>query len=93
VQKTEFLNVVAILNANGVSAVNVPAKLEGVAFGPDMVIKGVNKHTLFIVNDNDFLSSVNGVNNPNQFFVFAVDESDLFGYAPQKIRNEDNKDD
>ncbi|MDP3837921.1 MAG: esterase-like activity of phytase family protein, partial [Methylococcales bacterium] len=90
VQKTEFLNVVAVLNANGITAANVPAKLEGVAFGPDIVIKGLNKHTLFIVNDNDFLPSVNGVNNPNQFFVFAVDESDLFGYAPQKIRNEGN---
>ena len=85
VQKSEFLNVLAILSANGISSVNVPAKLEGVAFGPDIVIKGVNKHTLFIANDNDFLPSVNGVNNPNQFFVFSVDEADLFTYAPQKL--------
>jgi hypothetical protein len=88
VKKQEFLDVLARLNANGITADKVPAKLEGVAFGPDMVIKGVNKHTLFIANDNDFLSSVpsvGGVNNPNQFFVFAIDESDLFGYAPQQI--------
>jgi hypothetical protein len=90
VQKTEFLNVLAILNANGVTATNVPAKLEGVAFGSDIVINGVNKHTLFVVNDNDFLPSVGGINNPNQFFVFAIDESDLFGYAPQNIHNDDD---
>jgi hypothetical protein len=90
VKKQEFLDVLTILKANGISADKVPAKLEGVAFGPDIVIKGVNKHTLFIANDNDFLPSVNGVNNPNQFFVFSIDESDLFGYLPQKIRHEND---
>ncbi|MDD5275060.1 MAG: esterase-like activity of phytase family protein [Methylovulum sp.] len=83
--KTEFLNVLTTLNANGITSDNVPAKLEGVAFGPDMVIDGKNKHTLFIANDNDFLPSINGVNNPNQFFVFSVDEADLPNYAPQVI--------
>lgn len=83
--KTEFLNVLTTLNANGITSDNVPAKLEGVAFGPDMVINGVNKHTLFIANDNDFLPTVNGVDNPNQFFVFSVDESDLPNYVPQAI--------
>lgn len=92
VKKQEFLNVLAVLNANGITADKVPAKLEGVAFGPDLVIKGVNKHTLFIANDNDFLPSVGGVNNPNQFFVFSVDESDLFTYEPQKIAPASNDD-
>jgi hypothetical protein len=86
VQKQEFLDVVASLNLQGITAANVPAKLEGVAFGPDMVIDGVNKHTLFIVNDNDFLPTVNGVNNPNQFFVFTIDESDLNSFSAQKIK-------
>jgi hypothetical protein len=90
VKKQEFLDVLAILKANGVLADKVPAKLEGVAFGPDVVIKGVNKHTLFIANDNDFLPSVGGVNNPNQFFVFSIDESDLFSYLPQKIHGEND---
>lgn len=90
VKKQEFLDVVASLNAHGVTAANVPAKLEGVAFGPDMIIKGVNKHTLFIANDNDFLPSVGGINNPNQFFVFAIDEADLFGYTPQNIHHEND---
>ena len=86
VQKQEFLDVVANLNLHGITADYVPAKLEGVAFGPDMVIDGVNKHTLFIVNDNDFLPTVNGVNNPNQFFVFSINESDLNSFSAQMIK-------
>ena len=50
-----------------------------------MVINGVNKHTLFIANDNDFLPTVDGINNPNQFFVFSIDESDLSSFSAQKI--------
>jgi hypothetical protein len=45
----------------------------------------VNKHTLFIANDNDFLPTVGGINNPNQFFVFSIDESDLNSFLPQAI--------
>ena len=93
VQKHEFLNVLASLNANGITADNIPAKLEGVAFGPDLVIKGVNKHTLFIANDNDFLPSVGGINNPNQFFVFSIDESDLNSFVPQQIVQSAHNDD
>ena len=85
VQKEEFLDVVASLNLHGITSDYVPAKLEGVAFGPDMVINGVNKHTLFIANDNDFLPTVDGINNPNQFFVFSIDESDLSSFSAQKI--------
>ena len=85
VQKEEFLDVVASLNLHGITSDHVPAKLEGVAFGPDMVINGVNKHTLFIANDNDFLPTVDGINNPNQFFVFSIDESDLSSFSAQKI--------
>ena len=93
VQKQEFLNVLASLKANGITADNIPAKLEGVAFGPDLVIKGVNKHTLFIANDNDFLPSVGGINNPNQFFVFSIDESDLNSFVPQQIVQSTHNDD
>lgn len=85
VQKQEFLDVLASLNSHGITADHVPAKLEGVAFGPDMVINGVNKHTLFIANDNDFLPTVDDINNPNQFFVFSIDESDLSSFTAQKI--------
>jgi hypothetical protein len=44
------------------------------------------KHTLFIANDNDFTGTVtdslhpSGIDNPNQFFVFAIDARDLPTY-------------
>jgi hypothetical protein len=99
VSKTLFVDVLAKLNANDILSTHVPAKLEGVAFGPDIVINGVNKHTLFIANDNDFLSTVDGIDNPNQFFVFSIDESDLNSFSAQKIihsthdENGENEDD
>jgi hypothetical protein len=93
VGKTQFLDVLAVLNAHGVASDMVPAKLEGVAFGPDMVVDGINKHTLFIANDNDFLPTVNGIENPNQFFVFSVDEASLPTFEPQHLRSSDDDDD
>jgi hypothetical protein len=70
----------ATLNANGITSDKIPTKLEGVAFAPP-----INQHTLFIANDNDFLPSVSGVVNPNQFFVFSVEETDLPNFVPQAI--------
>lgn len=99
VSKTLFVDVLAKLNENGIPSTHVPAKLEGVAFGPDIVINGVNKHTLFIASDNDFLPTVDGIDNPNQFFVFSIDESDLSSFSSQKIipsrndEDEENDDD
>ena len=40
VSKTLFVDVLAKLNANGIPSTHVPAKLESVAFGPDIVING-----------------------------------------------------
>ena len=75
-----FLDLRAALNAKGITDDKIPAKLEGAAFGDDIVIGGVTKHTLYIANDNDFLAaSPKGLDNPNQWFVFAFDESDLGG--------------
>ncbi len=85
VSKTLFLDVVAALNANGITSDKIPAKLEGAAFGPDLVADNVSKHTLFIACDNDFLPSVNGIDNPNQFFVFTIDGADLPHFVPQSI--------
>ena len=64
---------------------------KGLAFGQDVVIDGVIKHTLCVVNDNDFTATATvtvggvavAVENPNQFFVFAFDSADLPGFAPQ----------
>lgn len=98
VGKTLFLDVVAKLNAAGIDSYFIPSKLEGVAFGQDVVIDGVRKHTLYIANDNDFLATIadplkqpgdptrGTVANPNQFYVFAFGDEDLPGYVPQRIQ-------
>jgi hypothetical protein len=91
VSKTLFLDIVQVLNAHGISSNDIPAKLEGVAFGPDVTIEGATRHTLFVANDNDFVGTVtdslhpNGVANPNMFFVFAFSAADLPSYVPQQI--------
>src|SRR5262249_47049402 len=54
--KTLFLDVVAALNAHGIRSQDIPAKLEGLAFGPDITMGGETRHTLFIANDNDYIA-------------------------------------
>jgi hypothetical protein len=91
--KVQFLDIVTALNAHGISNRDIPAKLEGIAFGPDVVLNGVSKHTLFVANDNDFVGHLvdslhpNGADNPNRFFVFAFDATDLPTYVPQSFAN------
>lgn len=93
VNKTLFLDIVQVLTANGISAGNIPAKIEGVAFGPDIREGQTTLHTLWIANDNDFLQTVadangNQIPNPNQFFVFGFTNADLNGsiFVPQQFR-------
>ncbi len=70
VSKSLFLDIVAVLTANGITADVIPPKLEGLAFGPD--VSGGTTHTLWVSNDNDFLQDFGGTEaNPNQFFVFG----------------------
>jgi hypothetical protein len=89
--KTLFLDVVAALTAHGFAVTDIPAKLEGITFGPDIVQNGVSRHTLFVSNDNDYLGTFaddghpTGGDNPNRWFVFALDESDLPTYQPQLL--------
>lgn len=90
VSKALFLDVVSSLNAHAIASTDIPAKLEGLAFGPDVVIGGMTKHTLFIANDNDFTATVGSMANPNNFIVFAFDSADLPGLVPQKIRLDDD---
>ena len=92
VSKTLFLDIVQVLTANGIDAGDIPAKIEGVAFGRDVWNNGW-VHTLWIANDNDFLQTVpdasgNLVPNPNQFFVFSFTDADLGGskFVPQHVR-------
>jgi len=97
VGKTPFLDIVAKLNAAGIDSLDIPSKIEGLAFGQDVVINGVTKHTLYVANDNDFLAAIADphkfpgdptrgmVANPNRFYVFAFGDEDLPGYVAQKI--------
>jgi len=90
--KTLFLDLVAALTAHGIAPENIPAKLEGLAFGPDIRMGGALRHTLFVANDNDFIGHVMdshhpaGIDNPNTFFVFAIDPALLPGFEHQRIR-------
>jgi hypothetical protein len=86
-----FLDIVSVLNAHGIGSNDIPAKLEGIAFGPDVDVNGVTKHTLFVANDNDFVGTVTdsnhpaGIDNPNRFFVFGVDAADVPAFLPQQL--------
>ena len=100
VSKTLFLDVVASLTAPSTSMdpKQIPAKLEGLALGPDVWNGTTKLHTLWIANDNDFLSAVDDgsgtgstFDNPNQFFVFGFTDADLAGsvLVPQQFRRFD----
>jgi hypothetical protein len=90
VNKSLFLDIVKVLGANGIPADQVPAKIEGLAFGPHVNKGGVTTHTLWVANDNDFLQDFGGAGaNPNNFFVFGFTDTDLAGsqYVPQQFRS------
>ena len=82
--KSQFLDIKAALNAAGITDAMIPAKLEGMAFGADVMVGGLLKHTLFMANDNDFLGTVTvsgggSVSYDNQFFAFAFGNDALAG--------------
>jgi Esterase-like activity of phytase/Collagen triple helix repeat (20 copies) len=89
--KKLFLDLVAALTGAGVPATQIPAKIEGLAFGPDVVIGGVLNHTLYVANDNDFVPAVAG---PNRWYVFAFSDGDLAGnglsFVPQAVTERSN---
>lgn len=83
ITKTLALDMVATLTAHGITADKIPAKIEGISFGQDVVINGVTKHTIYVANDNDF---VPGVSGPNNFYVFAATDAELGAtYVAQNI--------
>ena len=88
VPKALFLDVVTVLNAHGITSDKIPAKIEGLAFGQDVVIGGRIKHTLYVANDNDYNAVFSGLDNPNAWFVFAFDDTDLPGFTPQQLKRE-----
>jgi len=91
VNKNLVLDVKAMLIDAGVAAKDIPAKIEGMAFGDDVSFNGSTLHTLWIANDNDFLNSItdnkhpNGFANPNNFYVFGFSDTDLENYTPQHV--------
>lgn len=91
VAKSLFIDLVAQFNAHGIASADIPAKLEGLTFGPDVRIAGAWKRTLFASTDNDFLPAItdtghpDGIANPNQFFVFAVDASAMPRFDGQAV--------
>jgi len=97
VGKSLFLDIVAVLTAPPISMdpKQIPAKLEGISFGPD-ITEGENQiHTFWVANDNDFENVVDTGNgdgttfdNPNQFFVFGFTDADLGG---SKLVQQDQK--
>ena len=78
-----FLDIRALLNANGITDANIPSKLEGAAFGDDVTVGANTFHTLILANDNDFTS----VAGDNKFFVIGFKDTDLGGavYLPQSV--------
>lgn len=74
VTKTLVLDMVKSLGAQGIAASQIPAKIEGMAFGADVTYNGELLHTLFIANDNDFVQSIAG---NNQFFVYGLSDATL----------------
>jgi hypothetical protein len=82
VTKSLVLDLVKAFNDNGIISTQIPAKIEGLAFGQDVLLNGVLEHTLFVANDNDFVANVAG---PNRFFVFAFTDSDLPGFVQQQL--------
>jgi hypothetical protein len=87
VPKSLVLDAVAVLRANGIAPAQIPAKIEGMAFGADVVDNGVLMHTLYVTNDNDFVRASAG---DNQFYVFGISDADLndvgASYSAQQFR-------
>jgi len=72
--KTQLVDFVAMLKAAGFTDTQIPAKLEGLTFGDDLVEGGVTYHTMLLANDNDF---VPGVAGDNKFYMFRFTDADL----------------
>jgi hypothetical protein len=72
--KTLVMDPLALLKAAGFADTQVPAKIEGMSCGDDVVEGGTTYHTLYLANDNDFVSGVAG---DNKFYAFRFTDADL----------------
>lgn len=78
VSKSLFFDLVKLLNAKGITSDQIPAKIEGIAFGDDIIENGITKHVAYITNDNDFVPGVAGTNN---FYAVSFTDAELSGSA------------
>jgi hypothetical protein len=79
VKKTLFLD---LLDPRlGLAGRSFPPRIEGLAFGPDVVVAGRRRHTLYVTSDNDYEGD-----EPSEILVFALDDEDLPGFKPQRFR-------
>jgi hypothetical protein len=67
VSKSTFIDLLD--PAFGLAGSTFPEKIEGLAFGPDLID---GRHVLLVSSDNDFLSA-----NPTHIYAFAIDAADL----------------
>lgn len=82
IPSTEVADLVSLLTTEaGLTAATVPSKIEGFAFGEDVILNGQTLHTLFVTNDNDFLPGTAG---PNMVYVFGLTDADLGGAFVQQ---------
>lgn len=79
VPKVLFLNMVTELTGKGILDTDIPAKIEGLAFGQYVVLNGVLTHTLYVANDNDFVPNVAG---PSRWYVFGFTDDYLASLHP-----------
>lgn len=85
------IDLVTLLNAAGIASTDIPAKIEGLAFGPDLIFDATDYHTLYVTNDNDFVPTADfagpsgTVAGPNQIYVIGIPFSDLPGYVEQQV--------
>lgn len=90
VSVTTTYDMVAAMNAAGITSDMIPAKIEGVATANITTAEGKSLSVAVVANDNDFLSTAvlaNGstVANPNQFFVFGLNGAEQAAFVAQNI--------
>ncbi len=81
-ESNPFIDLVMQLVNSGMTKAQIPAKIEGISFGQDVLLNGEWIHTLYIANDNDFLPGIAGA---NQFYVFGFRDKDLPDYVAQQF--------
>lgn len=79
-----FLDLRLALHNAGIADTAIPSKLEGAAFGADLVDGGIPYHTLYIANDNDFLAS----SATNKVYVFRFTDADLAAAGGSALVNQ-----